>query len=201
MKLRNKLSLNSCNCNLEPLEDVVERNAENIANLKYDFSKLEDELNTENQQNKNELKTVQLLVSDNADQLDQFQQNLNLAFKLIKMEAKYIRNLGVLEIETVEGVLSNTAKIDYIEDGLKVSIFNHLKKLFQETTFFQNFVPYSDETVIFSAERTEGGNFDGLITFDNSNINVGDGMDYQNGRFITPITGVYSFTLSGITGM
>ena len=62
-------------------------------------------------------------------------------------------------------------------------------------------MPYSDETVIFSAERTEGGNFDGLITFDNSNINVGDGMDYQNGRFITPITGVYSFTLSGITGM
>ena len=137
MKLRNKLSLNSCNCNLEPLEDVVERNAENIANLKYDFSKLEDELNTENQQNKNELKTVQLLVSDNADQLDQFQQNLNLAFKLIKMEAKYIRNLGVLEIETVEGVLSNTAKIDYIEDGLKVSIFNHLKNFFKKLLFFR----------------------------------------------------------------
>ena len=62
-------------------------------------------------------------------------------------------------------------------------------------------MPYADETVIFSAERTEGGNFDGIVTFDTSNINVGDGMDYQNGRFITPMTGVYSFTLSAITGI
>ena len=172
----NILADKTCNCDLDPMVSIMERNSESIVSLQYDLTNLNEELNSKFQINIDE-------VTDVKETVDDMQSNLDFVIQILARQAIFLKNLGYIEYETIEAVLKNSAQIDYIEGGL------------------ENFAPYSDETVIFSAERTEGGNFDGTITFDNSNINVGGGMDYQNGRFQTPLTGVYSFTFSGITGI
>ena len=52
--------------------------------------------------------------------------------------------------------------------------------------------------VIFSARKRGGGSFDGPITYDTIDVNVGDGMQ-SNGKFIAPESGTYGFTFSGVT--
>ena len=52
--------------------------------------------------------------------------------------------------------------------------------------------------VIFSARKTSGDEFDGPITFDTINVNIGGGMQ-SNGKFIAPESGTYGFTFSGVT--
>ena len=54
--------------------------------------------------------------------------------------------------------------------------------------------------VIFSARRTSGGDFDGPITYDIIDINIGGGMQ-SNGKFIAPESGTYGFTFSAMTGL
>ena len=53
--------------------------------------------------------------------------------------------------------------------------------------------------VIFSARKTIEENFDGLITFDTIDVNIGDGLQ-EDGQFIAPESGTYGFTFSGTTG-
>ena len=53
--------------------------------------------------------------------------------------------------------------------------------------------------VIFSARKTSGFAFDGSITYDTINVNVGGGMQ-SNGEFIAPESGTYGFTFSAVTG-
>ena len=51
--------------------------------------------------------------------------------------------------------------------------------------------------VIFSARKTSGFAFDGSITYDTIDVNVGNGM--QSSGFIAPESGTYGFTFSGVT--
>jgi len=53
--------------------------------------------------------------------------------------------------------------------------------------------------VIFSARKTSGSNFNGPITFDTIDVNIGGGM-HSNGKFIAPESGTYGFTFSALTG-
>ena len=53
--------------------------------------------------------------------------------------------------------------------------------------------------VIFSARKTIEENFDGLITSDTIDVNIGGGMQ-SNGKFIAPESGTYGFTFSAVTG-
>ena len=52
--------------------------------------------------------------------------------------------------------------------------------------------------VIFSARKTSGFAFDGSITYDTIDVNVGNGM--QSSGFIAPESGTYGFTFSAVTG-
>merc|ERR1711953_527140 len=45
--------------------------------------------------------------------------------------------------------------------------------------------------VIFNAQKTEGGNVRGNLTFDRVDINIGDGFDGSSGVFKVPVTGIY----------
>lgn len=53
--------------------------------------------------------------------------------------------------------------------------------------------------VIFSAWKTSGYSFNGSITYDTMDVNIGGGMQ-SNGEFIAPESGTYGFTFSGVTG-
>ena len=53
--------------------------------------------------------------------------------------------------------------------------------------------------VIFSARKRRDPNFNGPITYDTIDINIGGGMR-SNGKFIAPESGTYGFTFSGRTG-
>ena len=54
--------------------------------------------------------------------------------------------------------------------------------------------------VIFSARKRRGHNFNGPITYDTIDVNVGDGLQ-ANSRFIAPESGIYEFTFSALTGV
>ena len=112
--------LNACECDLKPIEHVVLRNSEDIASLQYEFIKIDENLETELQQNSHEMKTMKSVMTSNQDQMEKFRDNLTIAFLLIKREAKFLKKLGIIETETAEAVLQNTAEIDKIEDSLKV---------------------------------------------------------------------------------
>ena len=53
--------------------------------------------------------------------------------------------------------------------------------------------------VIFSARKTRENGFNGLITYDTIDINIGGGLQ-TNGKFIAPESGTYGFTFSAVTG-
>ena len=56
------------------------------------------------------------------------------------------------------------------------------------------FAPLS---VIFDAVRSEDGiGEDGWLPYTKLNINLGDGMDMDTGRFTAPVSGVYFFVLN-----
>ena len=51
---------------------------------------------------------------------------------------------------------------------------------------------------IFYAYRTSNfGNVDATVSYDGTNVNVGNGMDIQTGNFKAPVAGVYSFEFHG----
>ena len=55
--------------------------------------------------------------------------------------------------------------------------------------------------VIFNAHKTEGGNYvKGYLTFDQVDINIGDGFDGSSGIFKVPVTGIYKMSFSGQSG-
>ena len=51
--------------------------------------------------------------------------------------------------------------------------------------------------VIFNAQKTEGGNAKGYLSFDRVDINIGDGFDGSLGIFKVPVTGIYKIHFSG----
>ena len=52
--------------------------------------------------------------------------------------------------------------------------------------------------VIFNAQKTEGGNdVIGYLTFNQVDINIGDGFDGSSGIFKVPVTGIYTMSFSG----
>ena len=53
--------------------------------------------------------------------------------------------------------------------------------------------------VIFSARKTSGDGFNGLITYDTIDVKIGGGMQ-EDGKFIAPESGTYGFTFSAMTG-
>ena len=54
--------------------------------------------------------------------------------------------------------------------------------------------------MIFSALRMYGGDYDSLITYDRLVVNIGNGMNIENGVFRAPFGGVYFFTFMATTG-
>ena len=53
--------------------------------------------------------------------------------------------------------------------------------------------------VIFSAVKSsQHGHISGDVTYDESVINFGNGMDLQSGKFTTPVSGYYLFSFSGM---
>ena len=54
--------------------------------------------------------------------------------------------------------------------------------------------------MIFSARKTSGGDFAGLVSYDTIEFNVGDGLQ-ANSRFIAPESGIYEFTFSALTAV
>ena len=51
--------------------------------------------------------------------------------------------------------------------------------------------------VIFNAQKTEEGNAGGYLTFDQVDINIGDGFDGSSGIFRAPLSGIYRMSFSG----
>ena len=51
--------------------------------------------------------------------------------------------------------------------------------------------------MIFNAQKTEGGNAKGYLTFDRVDINIGDGFDGSSGIFKVPVAGIYKIHFSG----
>ena len=54
--------------------------------------------------------------------------------------------------------------------------------------------------MIFNAQKTKGANFKGTLTFDQVDINIGDGFDGSSGIFKVPVTGTYKMNFSGQSG-
>ena len=182
MKVVTVLNGKICDCHLDPLEAIVERNSENIINLQYDLTNMDENFNTMFEVNNEEIQDIKETLAYNQNQMENVQSTLDFVLELLSRQGVFLKNLGYIEYETIQGVLSNSAQIERLENEL-----NH-------------FVPDSGATVIFSAQRTQGKNFDGWVTFDQANVNVGEGMDFLHGKFLTPASGIYSFTFSGITG-
>jgi len=74
------------------------------------------------------------------------------------------------------------------------------KKIVEEGREMDYEIRQLKKKVIFSALKKGRVNFDGLITFDTIDVNVGDGLQ-ANGKFIAPESGTYGFTFSGVTGI
>ena len=53
--------------------------------------------------------------------------------------------------------------------------------------------------VIFNAQKTDGEDVTGFLTFDRVEINIGAGFDASSGIFRVPISGIYKMTFSGQT--
>ena len=51
--------------------------------------------------------------------------------------------------------------------------------------------------MIFNAQKTEGENVIGDLTFDRVDINIGNALDGPSGMFKVPISGTYQMTFSG----
>ena len=102
------------------MQNVILRNAENIASLQYEITTIDENLETELKQYNLEMNTMKSAMTVNKGQMEKFQENLEIALLLIKREAKFLKKLGIIETETAEAVLQNTAEIDKIEDSLKV---------------------------------------------------------------------------------
>ena len=51
--------------------------------------------------------------------------------------------------------------------------------------------------VFFAVTKTGGGNFEGAITFNNKDLDIGDGFDWDSGVVTVKNPGVYRFTFSG----
>ena len=63
----------------------------------------------------------------------------------------------------------------------------------------QNAIEDADQKVIFSAIRKNGDvNALTTITYDEASVNVGGGMDIGSGHFTIPVSGIYSFSFSGM---
>ena len=55
--------------------------------------------------------------------------------------------------------------------------------------------------VFFAVTQTQGlGNIKGDLTFDNKDIDIGDGFDWESGVVTVKNSGVYRFTFSGTSG-
>ena len=53
--------------------------------------------------------------------------------------------------------------------------------------------------VIFNARKTDGNTaFEGFITFNEIDVNIGNGHD--GAKFVAPISGLYKFSFFGVTG-
>ena len=48
--------------------------------------------------------------------------------------------------------------------------------------------------------KTSGGTFNGDITFDRLDINIGGGFDIRSGVFVVPTSGTYRLSFSGQSG-
>jgi len=56
------------------------------------------------------------------------------------------------------------------------------------------------KSVHFQVQRTtEFTESDAFITFDNQTINYGEAMDWEQGVFTAPVTGIYHFSFSAMT--
>ena len=51
--------------------------------------------------------------------------------------------------------------------------------------------------MIFNAKKTEAGHAQGVLTFDQVDINIGDGFDGSSGIFKVPVSGIYKMSFSG----
>ena len=55
------------------------------------------------------------------------------------------------------------------------------------------------KNVLFCVRKTNGYNFDGLITYDVVDVNIGSAMSINSGIFVAPEAGTYEFSFSGVT--
>ena len=55
--------------------------------------------------------------------------------------------------------------------------------------------------VIFNAQKTRNNVASGYLTFNQVEINIGDGFNQSSGVFTAPIGGIYKMSFSGITGV
>merc|ERR1719323_2361596 len=86
-------------------------------------------------------------------------------------------------------------------DTLKLSVTGH--KLYSDSDDFVHFNGFTldqSNCVAFNAVKRRGGNFNGLITFDSADVNLGESFNPSSGEFVAPHTGNYYFSLSGVTG-
>ena len=51
--------------------------------------------------------------------------------------------------------------------------------------------------MIFNAQKAEGFNVKGFLTFDRVDINIGDGFNGSSGIFNVPVSGIYKLNFSG----
>ena len=102
--MMNYLADKTCNCDLDPMISIMERNSENILALKYVLYAQSVIIDSKFQ-------TIDKAIIENKESIADTD---DLLFATIDE----VLDLGYTEDETIQAVLKNSAQIDYIEDAM-----------------------------------------------------------------------------------
>lgn len=109
----------------------------------------------------------------------------SLREELANLSHKPLIASGATEVETVDGGEQMQDMVRALEQKVEMSI-STMKSLV-----------FSPLSVIFDAVRSEDWmGEDGILPYTKLNINLGEGMDMDSGKFTVPVDGVYFFVLN-----
>merc|ERR1712062_198089 len=118
----------------------------------------------------------------------------NAKFSIGRLTCSGSKNSFKIEskLDEVDDLISKVVRVEGSLDALT----NDSRRL---QTSVQQLENIQSKKVVFNAIRNQGHHFDGDITFNSVQTNVGNAMDPSTGIFKSPYNATYFFTLSGMS--